>query len=152
MSQAGTIEAALQTMERAVGKEQHVLAERPDLTWQQLHNRLQRADQPLANRLATERERRSPPAAPSWVNWYTPPRESEALIQTLTHTNWVEGCAICPDGTWLATTSSDTTVKLWDVASGTERASRAPPSTRRTVVSMGSWQQRRQIHDPVAET
>ncbi len=77
----------LETVDRALRREAHVLASRPELTWQQLHNRLQWADPPLADRLAAERERRSRPWLPDQAN---PPRESKALVRTLTgHTGAV---------------------------------------------------------------
>jgi WD40 repeat protein len=34
----------------------------------------------------------------------------------------VTGVAIAPDGTWLATTSRDRTVRIWDAATGAQRA------------------------------
>jgi len=40
----------------------------------------------------------------------------------LAHTDWINACAIAPDGSWLATASSDSTIGVWDVSTGTERA------------------------------
>ncbi|MEU0030904.1 NB-ARC domain-containing protein, partial [Streptomyces sp. NPDC006335] len=48
-----------------------------------------------------------------------PDTPHEALEQTLTSdTDWVREVAIGPDGTWLAITSSDQTVRIWDRATG----------------------------------
>ena len=38
------------------------------------------------------------------------------------HTSWVTAVAIAPDGTWLATASDDGTVRIWDAATGQQRA------------------------------
>jgi hypothetical protein len=109
----------------ALRRELYVLAEHPALVWRQLHNRLQWADRPLADLLAAERERRSRLGARAWVHRYTPLRESDALIRTLTgHTTSVEGCAVSPDGTFIVSASWDKTLKVWDVATGTV----APPT------------------------
>ena len=107
---------------RALGRECHVLRERPELLWQQLYNRLQWADPPRADPLAAERERRSRRGARPWIHRYTRLRESQALVRTLTgHAFGVQCCAVSPDGTWIVSASGDHTLKIWDVASGTER-------------------------------
>jgi hypothetical protein len=57
------------------------------------------------------------------TNHWAPPDADPRLLRTLTgHTNWVTGVAIAPDGTWLATTSHDRTVRIWDAVSGVQRA------------------------------
>jgi WD40 repeat protein len=46
-----------------------------------------------------------------------------SLRRTLAgHTGAVNAVAVSPDGTWLATASSDATVRLWDTATGEHRA------------------------------
>ena len=138
--------AALAAVDRALRREAHVLAERPELTWQQLHNRLQWADPPLADRLTAERERRSGPGSRPWLHRYTRLVESEALRRTIAgHPGGVAGVvgvAISPDGTWLATASDDDTVKTWEAASGTERATLAGHAGRVSGVAIspdGTW-------------
>src|SRR6266496_1410179 len=45
-----------------------------------------------------------------------------ALVRTLQgHTDWVNCCAISPDGHWIVSASNDRTLKVWDVQRGTER-------------------------------
>jgi WD40 repeat protein len=47
------------------------------------------------------------------------PDAGHAQRRALTgHTGPVDGCAIAPDGTWLATTGADKTARLWDVTTG----------------------------------
>src|SRR5438876_316712 len=44
-----------------------------------------------------------------------------ALVRTLQgHTDWVNSCAVSPDGTWIVSASNDKTLKMWDAQSGTE--------------------------------
>ena len=119
-----TYRATLAEYSRALGREAHVLTRQPDLLWQQLYNRLQWADPPLAGRLSAERERRSRPGARPWIHRYSQLRESEALIRTLTgHTSAVQGCAVSFDGTWIVSVGNyyPGTFKIWDVSTGAER-------------------------------
>ena len=67
--------ATLDAFEQALRRETHILAKRPDLLWQQLHNRLQWADEPLPHTLAPALRRRSAPSATAWLRLRTPPRE-----------------------------------------------------------------------------
>ena len=34
----------------------------------------------------------------------------------------MNGCAVSPDGTWIVSASDDHTLKIWDAATGAERA------------------------------
>ena len=113
----------LEAFARALRRELYTLAERPELTWQQLYNRLQWEGDAVTERLADELQRRSRPGARPWIHRYSPLRESEALVGTLTgHTDAVNACAVSPDGTWIVSASMDRTLKIWDAASGAERA------------------------------
>ena len=113
----------LEAFARALRRELYTLAERPELTWQQLYNRLQWEGDAVTERLADELQRRSRPGARPWIHRYSRLRESEALVGTLTgHTDAVKACAVSPDGTWIVSASMDRTLKIWDAASGTERA------------------------------
>jgi len=118
VDQRTTLEAFAQANRR----EMHVLQGQPELLWQQLHNQLQWAGPPLADRLSAEREQRSRPGARPWIHRYSRLRESEALVRTLTGRGFGAG-AVSPDGTWIVSASGDGhTLKIWDVATGAERA------------------------------
>jgi WD40 repeat protein len=57
--------------------------------------------------------------------WICPLPRVEATwsphLQTLTgHSNWVQSVSFSPDGSTLASGSDDTTIKLWDVETGSE--------------------------------
>jgi WD40 repeat protein len=34
------------------------------------------------------------------------------------HTEWVQGCGVAPDGTWIVSASNDKTLRIWDAATG----------------------------------
>jgi hypothetical protein len=60
------------------------------------------------------------PGHPALHNrWPLPDLPDPALLRTLTgHIGRVNAVAVSPDGTWLATTSSDSTVRIWDADPG----------------------------------
>ena len=69
MTTAGKLLSADQSQDvlaafaRALQQEAHTLVRRPDLIWQQLHNRLQSSSGPIQQILAVELERRGVPGA-----------------------------------------------------------------------------------------
>ena len=74
--------------------------------------------------------------------WVTAARELRAMLVARTGANWVTTVVIAPDGTWLAAGGVDGTVRIWDVASGRQRAAfsgNAGPVMAMTVAPDGSW-------------
>jgi hypothetical protein len=81
---------------------------------------------------------------PRLINqWPLPDLPDATLLRTLNdHTNWVTAVAIAPDGTWLATTSYDKTVRIWDRTSGGCTAiltGHASPVTAVAIAPDGTW-------------
>jgi WD40 repeat protein len=110
---------AVEAFEHALRRERHTVSRRPQLLWQQLHNRL-RWEHPAPEALDSERERRSRPGSAPWVRLDAPLPESEELIGTLVgHTGGVQACAFSPDGRRLVS-ASVRTIKVWDAESGAE--------------------------------
>jgi WD40 repeat protein len=71
-----------------------------------------------------------------------PYRESRALILDLVgHADWVWGCAVAPDGSYVVSASKD--LKLWDPATGREvcrNPSPGPAAFRRPApLGIHSW-------------
>ena len=192
----------------ALTREADVLARRPELIWQQLHNRLQWADAAPRHRACRRAGAAQPPRRPPWIHRYTPAagirgarphphrphrrgerlcgqsrRHLDRLRQRRRHAQDLgcrhrrraghpqrphrpgvglcgqprrrldrlrqrrphrsrsgtpppapsgppspatparcNGCAVSPDGTWIVSASDDQTLKIWDAATGAERA------------------------------
>jgi WD40 repeat protein len=116
-------QSILNAFSRALLRETHVLKDRPDLLWQQLYNRLQWENETVVGLVTAEREQRSVPGEKPWIRTRVPFQESKALVRTLTgHTADVYDCAFSPDGKLIVSSSRDTTLKVWDAATGDERA------------------------------
>jgi WD40 repeat protein len=111
--------AVLEAFDRAVAREAHNLARLPELTWQQLHNRLQ--SEGVEERLAAERERRSARGSGLWLRTSTPFRESRAAVRALPgHRDSVRACAVSPDGLRIVSAGDDRILRVWDAREGVE--------------------------------
>ena len=111
----------LEAFRRALRREAHVLGRHPELTWPQLHNRLQ-WEAPVAERVADERARRTGPPAPPWLRTLDPLGESAQLIRLLAgHEGLIHAFAVAPNGSWIASGSQDYTLRIWEPG-GRERA------------------------------
>ena len=114
---------ALRACGAALRRESHLLRERPELTWQQLYNLLQWEEGSVTGEIEPQAQRRSAPGASPWLHVLTRSRESDALSLVLTgHTDDVFACAISPDSSYIVTASADNTARVWDAATGRERA------------------------------
>ena len=111
---------ALQTFERALRRESHVLRDRPELLWQQLYNRLQWEEGPVAMIVAAALAARTGPATRPWLRMQAPFRESSALIATMIGRHLpVQCCAVSTDATLIASGAwgllgDERAVTIWD--------------------------------------
>ena len=113
---------ALRACGKALRREAHTLTKRPSLLWQQLYNRLQWEEGALPGILAPQLSRRSAPGAAPWLRNKTRLRESDSLRFTLPGP--VRAVEISPNSAFIVTASVDT-CKIWDTATGRERATLA---------------------------
>ena len=75
--------------------------------------------------------------------WPLPDLAHPALRRVLNgHTGWVTAVTVAPDGSWLASGGDDRTVRIWDAATGQERATLSGHAGRVAAVAVapdGSW-------------
>src|SRR5215467_1439009 len=111
--------AVLAAFSRALTREASTLAHRPELSWQQLANRLQWAGADVAAVIQPELDRRTNARVPPWLGLKTRFPESEALVRTLAaDSQWAFGCSVDAAGSVAASVGADGIVKVWDVRAG----------------------------------
>jgi WD40 repeat protein len=114
-------DAILRLLRRGFAQARHILNACGDLeeTQATLYSRLQHVSN-LAALTETLAAVLKPPHVTPWHR--LPDAPHPALLRTLAgHSASVNGCAVSPDGTLIASASADGTVKVWDVAAGNER-------------------------------
>jgi NACHT domain- and WD repeat-containing protein len=98
----------------AVRQEVHTIANNPDLTWQQLCNRLRFAAGRVSEITGAEVARRASAVSCPWIELRAPLRESPNLMTTLqAHDGPVSSCTVSPDGKLFASGGQDGVVKIW---------------------------------------
>ncbi|KOV93334.1 hypothetical protein ADL04_27545 [Streptomyces sp. NRRL B-3648] len=105
---------------RALRLEAHNLAADPELTWQQLANRLQ-WESGAARLVRAEARRRGDGSSVPTLRSRTRPHESESLTRRLREAGdkcRLVSCAFVPRSGLLAIAGEDRTVRLWDVGTG----------------------------------
>ena len=107
---------------RVLGQGAHLLAptEPPYSLTDILHSRVSH-DPEWAHQVRALASSRNLPAL---INkWPLPDLPDPALRRTLIgHTGWVHAVTVAPDGTWLASSGDDGSVRIWDPATGQQRA------------------------------
>jgi WD40 repeat protein len=108
----------LAAVRQAVNLESDVLAVWPDLTWQQLANRLQWTAAGPDELVTAEAERRAA-AGETWLRLRTRFPESSALLRRLKpRADQLSSCVLAADGTLAMSTGMDGTLRVWNAASG----------------------------------
>jgi len=126
----------LQSFSHTLRREAHVLVREPDLLWQQMYNRLQ-WEEGVTPLFDQEFTRRSKPRSKPWLHLRNPYNESGALVRTLevpgkeisawgAHDRGVTACAVSPNGRTIVSVYFNGFLRIWDVATGTERVHKQP--------------------------
>jgi NACHT domain- and WD repeat-containing protein len=112
---AGSRKARIGSFERFVRAQAHLLSTHPGLTFQQALNEPD-ATQPAqaAARLAAAEQR----PRMRWIN--KSQSASPCVLTIYGHTSYVNGCDVSPDGTRIASASSDESIKIWNLTNGKE--------------------------------
>src|SRR5450759_5993931 len=107
--------AVLDAFTRVLRREAHVLTERPAILWQQVYNRLQWEDSPVAQALTPTMAARSVFGAAPWFRTRTPFVEASALRGIFKgHDNVIEACSFSADGRFVVSASQDNTIRIWN--------------------------------------
>jgi WD40 repeat protein len=107
---------------RAIGREADLLADRPDLTWQQLANRLLTEPAPVPAALEDELAGRSRAGATPWLRRRSRVSRSDALVRELDGgLGWLNACAMTADAALAATAGANGSISLFDARIGEPR-------------------------------
>ena len=146
--------AVLSAVKSALLREQHVLARRPELLWQQLFNLLQWDEE--ANRLVSTGPvlARLAASAVPWLRMLVPGR-SQSLLAVLElekrdrSPDAVMACAVSSDGRLIASRSGGGRLTIWDARTGRDLKSfetgpaisvSISPDGRILVAGQGAWE------------
>jgi len=110
-------QSILGAVSHAISQEGHILTQRPDLFYQQIHNRLSWAS--TGGKAAGKfKELLKEPHPTPWIASGFPPRESKNVVKILQgHTAPVNGCAIDRTGKFALSAGADGTIRIWEMAS-----------------------------------
>ena len=100
---------------RALGRESHWLRAAPEATAALVWNRLRRSGWSADD---IDRQLQIPAGSSFLRVRHVATRESPALVRDLVgHADWVNACAVTPDGRRVVSASDDNTLKVWDLES-----------------------------------
>jgi len=134
----------LMQFQRAIHRESHNLSRWPDLTVQQLANRLQWCNEDISRLAQSQTRTHDRP----WIRMKAPFPESEGLVRIFRgHKNEVNACAVSPDGSFLVSGGGDRvnvvgakpdySLRVWDLKTGLERATLRNPDWPVTSCAVG---------------